>query len=371
MEQNKAELVELLEFYEAEGIHPKLDLKEFKIDYERLEENKTSILIQVLIFIGALLTAGFFLVFLGIAGLFNSGAAMLAFGVVITIASIVVPYAASQNANAEPFAMALTIVGVTLFSVGFMNQFSNFRPFLWACMILALFIAIIAGSNLQKFAAIVCFNFCAYWIVWDMGIPIVFSFLILLNAIVVTVGWLKEAEVLSTYPQLGQWYVSIINGCSISMIGLLVGSVNFSKKYYLDYGEEVIYNNYWWISALFLIVLVLWALNETLDLVGAQAKKTPILIGTGIALLLLIKAPGILGGILLLFLGVYAGYRLLIGQGIVAIFFFTVLFYYNLDTSLLFKSILMLSAGLLFLGLGIAIKRVYDLELSKDEKETL
>lgn len=368
MEKNKIELADLLTTYKEEGINPKLDLNTFQADYKRIEENKTSILIQVLIFIGALLTASFFLVFLGIGGLFDSALALLALGVVITLASIGIPYAASQNTNVEPFAMALMIIGTSLFSAGFVGRFSDFQPFLWASLFLSFFISIVAGSHLQKFAAIVCFNVCAYWLIWDFKFLIAFNFLILFNAVIVAVAWLKETTVLSTYPQLGQWYTAIINACSISMLGLLVGSVNLSDHYY---GQEELSVSYWWISALLLIALVLWALNETLDLVGETAKKIPILLGTGIALLFLIKAPGIIGGILLLFLGVYAGYNLLIGQGILAIFFFTVLFYYNLNTTLLFKSILMLSAGLLFLGLGMAIKRVYDAELSKDQKESL
>lgn len=371
MEKNNIELAELLEYYKEEGINPNLDLKGFQADYERGEANKTSILIQTLIFVGALLTASFFLVFLGIVGLFDSEGGMLALGVMITLGSIIIPYAASQNTNAEPFAMALMIVGTCLFSAGFLGRMFDFQPFLWVSLGLALFIAVVAGSNLQKFAAIVCFNLCAYWIIWDLEFQIVFNFLILLNATIVTVGWLKETSILSAYPQLGQWYSSIINACSISMIGLLVGSVNLSQYYYRYHEEDMISSSYWWISSLLLISLVLWTLNETLDLVGKQSKKIPILIGAGIGLLLLITAPGIVGGILLLFLGVYAGYRLLVGQGILAIFFFTVLFYYNLNTTLLFKSILMVSAGLLFLGLGIGIKRVYDFELSKNQKESL
>lgn len=367
-EKSKIDLAALLATYKEEGINPKLDIKSFQADYKRLEENKTSILIQVLIFIGALLTACFFLFFLGAGGLFDSESTMLALGVIITLVSIGIPYGASQNTNIEPFAMALMIVGTTLFAAGFMGRFSDFRPFLWASLFLALFISIVAGSHLQKFSAILCFNFSAYWIIWDLRIQIVFNFLILANAIIVTVAWLKETNVLSTYPRLGTWYSAVMNACSISMIGLLIGSVNVSETYY-EYTDQVVGASYWWISALLLIALVLWALNETLDLVGEKAKKIPILIGTGVALLLLIKAPGIVGGILLLFLGVYAGYNLLIGQGILAIFFFTVLFYYNMNTSLLLKSIFMLSAGLLFLGLGMAIKRVYDFELSKDQKE--
>lgn len=370
MEKNKIELADLLASYKEDGINPKLDLKTFQADYKRIEENKTSILIQVLIFIGALLTASFFLVFLGIGGLFDSESALLALGVVITFASIGIPYAASQNTNVEPFAMALMIIGTSLFSAGFVGRFSDFQPFLWASLFLSFFISIVAGSHLQKFAAIACFNLCAYWLIWDFKFSIAFNFLILINAAIVTVAWLKETNVLSTYPKLGQWYTAIINACSISMLGLLVGSVNLSDNYY-GYEDQVVSASYWWISALLLIALVLWALNETLDLVGETAKKIPILLGTGLALLFLVKAPGIVGGILLLFLGVYAGYNLLIGQGILAIFFFTVLFYYNMNTTLLFKSILMLSAGLLFLGLGMAIKRVYDAELSKDQKESL
>lgn len=364
-EKDNIELAELLEVYKTEGINPQLDVKVFQEDYKRQEKNKTSVLIQTLIFVGSLLTAGFFLGFLAIAGLFDSGAPMLGMGVFFILISIVVPYVANQSTNIEPFGMALMIVGAILFAAGFTFNSHRFESFLWVSLVLSIFIGIVAGSQLQKFSAIVCFNLCAYWIIWDLRIQIMFNFLILINALIITVGWLKETEVLSAYPKIGQWYSPILNAGSISMLGLLSGSVNTYRDSYWE-EAELIGNSYWWVAALLLIALVLWALNETLELVGELSKRIPILIGTGIALLLLTQAPGIVGGILLLFLGVYSGYKLFVAQGILAIFFFTVLFYYNLNTSLLVKSILMLGAGILFLAIGAAIKRVFDYELSKN-----
>ncbi|WMX12781.1 DUF4401 domain-containing protein [Aureispira sp. CCB-E] len=366
--KNKINLKGLLKIYKEAGVNPKLDTKAFQKDYQRLEDNKTSVLIQILIFGGALFAAGFFFSFLAAIGLLDSRVGMLGLGVMITILSLIIPYASNQKTNTESVSMALMIVGTVLFSIGFIGGRESFEAFLWVSLVVSLLITILAGSHLQKFAAICCFNACAYWLIAEYWkIPVLFNFLILVNAIIVTIGWLKEAKVLSSYPWLGQWYSSILNACSISMIGLLSGSVNWNGGYQNE-GQLAEWGSYWWISTLLLLSLVIWSLSETIDLVGKQVPKIPILVGTSIALLLLIKAPGIVGGILLLFLGIYSGYRLLAGQGILTIFFFTVLFYYNLNTTLLFKSMLMIGAGLLFLALGAGMKRIHDSELSKPSK---
>ncbi|BDS10080.1 DUF4401 domain-containing protein [Aureispira anguillae] len=357
--KNKMGLVDLLEWYKEEGINPKLNTKAFQREYHDSAAKKTPILVQVLMFIGSILGAIFFLGFMALSEVFQSEIFILITGLIIAIVGLTIPYQSKQEATAEPVGMALLIVGCTLFTIGFISYGNNsFFTFLILSLITSIIVVVIAGSHLQKISAVLCANLCAYWLIWEMNWGVGYNFLVLLNASIATIAWLKEPQILAQQSRLGQWYAAILNGCSISMIAVLVGSVNIYQNYHWD--GVTINPSYWWLSSILLVALVLWTLSETLDRVGEKNKKIPILLGAGIALLVLIQAPGIVAGILLLFLGVYSSYYLFAGQGILAIFFFTGMFYYNMETTLLLKSILMVSAGLIFLALGYGIKRVYD-----------
>lgn len=357
-------LANLLAFYKEEGVNPQLNLEAFRKSYQHLKEKKTPILVQLLMFIGALLGAGFLLGFLALTGIFETAAVLIIFGIVIMIIGLAIPFQSDQAVAVEPISMAFLMIGCTLFAVGFnMYGYDNFIAFLVVSLLISMGVLIVAASHLQKISAVFCANLCAYWLIWEMNIGVGYNFIILLNAAVVTIACLREPYLLAQAPKLGQWYTAILNGCSVSMIMVLTGSVNASQSYHWRNVE--INPSYWWLSSLLLVGLVLWALNETLDLFNETTKKIPILIAVGLALLILIKAPGIIAGILLLFLGIYGRYYLFAIQGILAIFFFVGMFYYNMDATFLFKSVLAISAGLIFMGLGYAIKRVHDAQITK------
>lgn len=359
-------LADLLEIYREEGIDPKINIEEFEKDYKRHTNKKAPVLIQVLMFIGALFGALFFLGFLALAGLFDSELVVLILGIVIAAVGIIIPYKSKQEAMIEPVGMAFLIVGASLFAIGF-NMYGNdsFTAFLVISLFIALFVIVIAGSHLQKIAAVLCANLCLYSLIWDMHWLIGFNFLVLCNAMIITVAWLKEPAILAEQPSWGQWYPAILNGCSMAMLAVLMGSVNIYQDYYWE-GAEM-NTSYWWLSSILLVSLVVWTFYETLNQLAIKKSKVAIVLGIGLALLILVTAPGIIAGILLLLLGIYASYYLFAIQGIIAVFFFTVMFYYNLETTLLLKSVLMISAGVIFVALGLAIKRIYDNENVKNQ----
>ena len=53
---------------------------------------------------------------------------------------------------------------------------------------------------------------------------------------------------------------------------------------------------------------------------------------------------------------------MLILSTVIFVAVFTVMFYYNLNTTLLMKSLLMVGAGIIFLAIGYALKRIHDAE---------
>jgi hypothetical protein len=354
--ENKFGLKELLAQFKEEGINPQLKIENFTKDYHALKDKKAPIFVQVLMFVGALLAALFFLGFLAALNLFDSEIVVLFLGVIIIIGALILPYQTKQAVAIEPLGLAILIVGCSMAAFGLVEVLNDaFGGFLIVSLILSTVVLIVAGSHLQKVSAVLCANLSLLGLIMEFRFPIGFNLLILTNAVVVTVLWLKEPDILSGESKLGQWYGAILNGCSVSLLAVLCVFVNSRYLY-----QDEVYPSYWWILSILLVALVLWTLNETLDLIKEEKKKIPVMLGMTIALIIIIKAPGIIAGILLLFLGIYSGYRLFAGQGLLAIFFFTMMFYYNMNTTLLLKSMLMVASGLIFLAIGYGLKKLYD-----------
>lgn len=355
----KVGLEDLLKILKEEGINPNFNVDAFNKDYERQQGSNRLILLQVLTFLGALLGAGFFLLFLAVAGGLESEAVLLFLGVLGLGLAVAIPYISKENAMVEPLALAILIVGGGLFMAGLGSLiWQEYQLLLWIGIIVSGVILVVSASHLQKVSAVLTFNCFCLALVTEWRLSIGFSFLVLLNAAVITTLWLKETAILEAVPKLGQWYAAIVNGCSISMLGIIYFFMNLPIYWY----EEDWGNSYYWMSSILLVALVVWVLYEALDWFKVESQQLPILIGTALAMFILVKAPGIIAGILLLLLGLLVGYYLFVIQGIVAIFFFTVLFYYNLNSSLLMKSALMIGAGVLLGAMGYGLKQLYNRE---------
>jgi hypothetical protein len=355
----------LLEQYTATGKKHAVNSSEFKSAYEHLNNRKVPILLQVLMFIGALLAACFFILFLGLIGFLESELSMLVLGVFFATIALFLPYLSQQKTAIEPLGMALLIAGASLFVAGCSDLLSNkYLLFLYLVLALSLFVAVVSASHLQKTAAILCTNLSLVLLIYEGGQLFLMNLLILFNATTLCYMVLQEPTLLAKKTSLTKWMITLMNGFSFALLGHLCVFVNSPL---VQEGSRYLDSSYAWVSSLGLTVLVLWVLHRILSKINANKHRTALLIATGVALLFLLKAPGIIAGLLLLLLGYY-GFYLYVGQGIMALFSFSVLFYYNLNTTLLVKSLLMVLAGLLFLAIGIYIKKVYQLELNQNKE---
>lgn len=324
--------------------------------YIRAKENKAPVMIQLLSFVGALFGGLFFIGFLQLFNLLEINVFRIFLGLIVIIVALIIPHLMQQKTSFEPIAMALLIVGTILFISGF-DSGHDFILNIYLMLMLAVVIVFTAASQIQKITAIFSINACLYLIIWHHQYFYFYGIVVLLNAVVFTFCCIKETTLLMAFPRLVKWYPAILNGCSVSMIVMLVLTVNLDVERYIG-------GDYWWLVSLVLTTLLLWVMNNTLELLQKHHLRLPVLLLTGLSMLLLIKAPAIIAGLLLLLVGLYAGYYLLVGQAIIAIFIGTCQFYYNLDSTLLIKSIYMIIAGLLFLALGFWFKKLSQKELN-------
>ncbi|MCP4440701.1 MAG: DUF4401 domain-containing protein [Aureispira sp.] len=349
-------LSQLFKNLQDDGIHIQLKGEDFDAAMLHHQSKKTPLIIQVLIFLGAFLSAGFFLGFLAATGIFDTQASLLVFGIVFTVMGLAIPYISKQEATAEPFALASIIVGHILIGGGLADWINfSFDSFLWVVFILEIAFFFIAASPVQKFLSWIAANLSFMGILATNDVIAGFNFLVILNAIPTTLLILKEPELITTsFRKVNKWYITLLATFATSLIIALMLSVNADFDRYAIDGVPW----HWISSSVVLMGLTLWTLYETLKKIEGIQQANIILIVVAIGLLPMLKAPGIIAGILLLLLGMYSNFKAFAALGILAIFFFTGMFYYNLMTSLLIKSLLMLGSGGIFLAIGLGLRKL-------------
>lgn len=347
---------QLFDKINKDGVYPQLDGEAFDKAMLDYQNKKTPLIIQVLIFFGALLSASFFLGFLALSGILSSQGAILFFGVMFTLLGLAIPYISKQEATTEPFALSAIILGHILVAVGLETWITfSFDSILWTAFFLELLFFAVSESPIQKFLSWVAANASLMALLAVNNLIEGFNFLVILNAIPMTLMLLKEPELITTsFRKFNRWYVILLSAFATSLIIILMFSVNANFDRYAIDGVPW----HWILSSLVLAGLTLWTLFETLKKFDDIKQANTIVWIVALALLPMLKAPGIIAGILLLLLGMYSNFKVFAALGILAIFFFTGMFYYNLMTSLLIKSLLMMVSGSIFLAIGLAIKKL-------------
>jgi uncharacterized membrane protein len=109
--------------------------------------------------------------------------------------------------------------------------------------------------------------------------------------------------------------------------------------------------SYFWMSSLviiFILLYVVYLLLKTFKVTSPQTKLWVYLF-SALTLLPTLFAPAISGALLIVMLSFRVNYKTGLSIGIIALVCFVILYYFDLNFTLLTKSIILFSSGLVFL----------------------
>lgn len=115
-----------------------------------------------------------------------------------------------------------------------------------------------------------------------------------------------------------------------------------------------------WIGAALVGAITIWVVWRLLVRQGVAAAQGPglaALAGGALVGLISVKAPGLGVTVTMLLLGYANGNRVLAGLGILSLLAYWSYYYYSLDLTLLQKSAVLLSAGIVLIAARLAVKR--------------
>ncbi|UKB80325.1 DUF4401 domain-containing protein [Chryseobacterium sp. MEBOG07] len=354
--RNKEEIKELLDYFRT------IENKDFTYDEKAIltayEKNEThqSLAIKILSIFGGILASFSFLGFLFLIGLYDSTTGILTLAI-IAIAAGVFINKAYDKIIIDTISVSSYLIGFILLAVGLSKLEVSENAVSLISILIAAASLVMVRSYIIAFISVLIINGGILTLIasnkdFDM-IHLYTSFL----AIMLTAVFLKEAKIISKNTTFSKLYNPVRIGLVFSFLAGLI----FLGNDFIEVSRDYI-----WISSVVIILAIMYVLSQIFEVldISQTTQKAGIYIVTIALLLPTILSPAISGSILIILLSFLVNYKTSLTIGIMAFIYFVSRYYYDLHFTLLTKSILLFSSGILFLGLYLLTRK----KLTSNEK---
>lgn len=305
------------------------------------EGKNSSVVIKILSIFGGLLATLAFVVFLFILGIYDSEWVMLFLGIALAAVAVII----DRTYNSfilDTFSVCFYMLGVILFALGLATLEVNENQVALLVILMALGGLAITQNYVISFISIITIGAAILFLIMSYHIPNAIHGYLLFYTLLLSYCFLNEAKLLTSSRKLTQ-----LNGpLRIGLVFcLLFGLVAIGKS-----GLAPISGNYLWISSGVSIGLILYLAAMLLKRFGIEGKKKVLMLSLCVFTLLpTLFAPAISGALLIVLLSFWVNYKTGFVIGIIALIYFVIQYYYDLSLTLLTKSIILFSSGVVFL----------------------
>ncbi len=318
------------------------DKEAIEKDYNDDYFNQSSIAIKILSVIGGLMATLAFLGFLLLSRLHNSEIGLLILGIIFITISILLNRK-SDKLITDTFSISTYVVGIFLIVFGFneMNFDENFVAVI--IMIIALVSIYLTQNYILSFISVLVISSSLLLLLVFLNDT--YNLIHLYNTIIVlilTYVFLFEAKIIKMSKRLSKLYNPLRIGLIISF---LFGLGILRTRKLLDL--EI---NYVWFYSVVLFGILIYVISKILKLMNVDDKSSVFIYILSVLILgVTVFSPSILGAILLILLGFYVNHKFSFIVGIIALIYFVSQYYYDLNYTLLTKSIMLFTSGILFI----------------------
>ncbi|WP_312394834.1 DUF4401 domain-containing protein [Chryseobacterium sp.] len=325
-------------------------------DYQK-NDNQQSLAIKILSIFGGILASLAFIGFLMLAGLYDSDFGLIFFGVILLGFGIGINKV-HDKIIIDTLSISAYIIGFILLGFGLEKMEVHENIICCIFILISLISLCIVRTYILTFISVLMINGAIITLLVSNDF---FGFVQLYTsclAILLAVFYVKEAKFI-TYNSI---FSKLYDPIRIALVfSFLSGLIIVSKADLIETSFEDI-----WITSAFCIISIIYLLSHLFEILKIHKRqhKTGIYILTVVLLLPTILSPAISGAILIILLSFLVNYKTSLVIGIVAFIYFVSQYYYDLHFTLLTKSILLFSSGILFLGLYLLTHK----KLKSDEK---
>ncbi|WP_299984498.1 DUF4401 domain-containing protein [uncultured Pontibacter sp.] len=299
--------------------------------------------VKVLTILGGLLAMGTLMGAIAGTQLLSSGMAMLQLGVILLIVAEIV-IRMKQDTTTDALGIAMNITSYVMLAFGTGQLTDDTTSVAVVLGIAAVLVLIFSKSAVCVFISVLVLNGSLLSLIFLHKVYNLSHALIVVLAALLTFISLYEAKLLAMSRRFALVFGPVRMGLVFSLIITLVLFVH----------QKLLSTNitHFWLSGLFLIGCLLLLLHRVLRESGMKDKKTLTIFYTCCSVVLLptVLAPSVPGALLVVLSSFYIGHRTGLWAGLLALAYFLVLYYYDLNMTLLAKSGVLVLTGALFLG---------------------
>jgi len=352
--KNISEILEYLQTVEEKSLN--FDYEAIFAEYKDAGKNQ-SLSVKILSVFGGILASLAFLGFLTVTKLFDSAAGLLIFGS-FCIAGAALINIKFNTIITDTLSVSFFIIGFILLGFGFDRLEMNHNVIYIIFIITALCSLFIVRNYIISFISVTVINGCILMLIITGKNYDLIHLYVSVIAVIFTYYFLKEAKIITIKKVFSKLYNPVRAGLTFSF---LAGLVLLGKK-----GLFLITYDCIWLSSIIIIsaiVYLAYILFDILNITKIQ-YRIPVCIFTVLALLPTALSPAISGALLIILLSFLVNYKTGLSIGIISFIYFISLYYYDLNFTLLTKSMLLFSSGIIFIILYLFTRN----QLMRNEK---
>lgn len=330
-------------FQSLENKKLKFDEDAILSEYQKNEDHQ-SLAIKILSVFGGLLASLAFIGALFITGLYNSGFGLSIFGIICVLAAIWINKE-HDKIIIDTLSVSLFVIGFILFGLGSdkLNISENIISIVF--ILFSILSLSIVQNYILSFISVLAINGSVLSLIISNDNYNLIHIYVGLLTMIITYFFMNEAKIITKGIKISKLYNPVRIGLIFSF---LFGLIILGKK-----GLLPISTNYIWLSSVVIIASIIYLLSNLVEKLGIikTQHKTTVCILSVLVLLPSSLSPAISGAILIILLCFLVNYKTGLVIGIIAFIYFVSQYYYDLNFTLLTKSILLISSGILFIAL--------------------
>lgn len=326
----------------SEGDSFEFDESEIGLEYSKLKADKSGLAIKILSVAGGFLATLAFLGFLSMAGLEDSEAGLIIVGLISICAAVWLNIAINKLIT-DTFSVSAYLIGFCLLAMGFggLDMSENLISILF--IIISIVVLIITQNYILSFVSILVISGSILFLIINTDSYAMIHGYNAIALVLMTYVFLNEAKIITTDIRLSKLYNPLR---SALLLSVLMGLACVGKKGLFDTHLHNI-----WSTSLVSIPLTIYVISVIIRVIGIAGARARFYIFGICALILLPTAlsPAISGALLIILLGFLVNHKFGLVAGILSFIYFVIQYYYDLSFTLLTKSILLFSSGIVFL----------------------
>ena len=343
-----------LKYIQESFINNTLDIEAIAKEYALQQKNNSSIAIKILSVVGGVFSSLLFVLFVGISMIWTRATFMEIFGVILIIIAVFLNKKVT-NLLLDTFSISLYLVGVSFVVFG-LNYLKNPLDIsIYFVLLVGIITLFINQSYILSFIASTMILGSILLLLFHHHLEEAISVYLTINGFLL-VFWLLYQNVVFSFKKMNALYEPIKMALVFSFLFVLG---------LIAYGDIIKMNAInWSILALSISIQFLFVVYKIKNSIALTDKKGIFILSFLSILIagLSYFSPAIIGALTVVLLGFYTSSKSIFVLGVLAFIYFIGQFYYNLNDTLLFKSVLLIALGIVFLALHFFVLKFKNFE---------